>query len=246
MTLPWLRPAHTRQEALSQEPSVPRTPRFLAPLSAQWGRAWCRGAGEKCPSSAAPAEAPPPRGRGGGQAEPSLSWEDITLSKHLLCAQSQAWHTPHLQHNKVSGCHSSHFIDAKTGSERGRVLPEATQRRGGNPHWPGPDWKPGPEARFPCLPEPANRGGCPRNPFSQQRDPRSGQLPDAKSGVRLEGLPRSLEADSGVQWGSWCWRSWEVTQAETRGPPGLLSHPRALRGSAGGSLCGPQLVPQSL
>lgn len=83
---------------------------------------------------------------------------------------------------------------------------------------------------MPCLPEPADRGGCPRNPISQHRDPRSGQLPDAKSGVRLKGLPRSLEADSGESGAAGAWGSWEVTQAKTQGPPSLLGHPHAKPG----------------
>ena len=59
-----------------------------------------------------------------GQDKPDyLGWQELTLSKHLLYARSNAWHVSDPHDNKVTGCHSPHFIDKETGSERGRVLP---------------------------------------------------------------------------------------------------------------------------
>lgn len=59
-----------------------------------------------------------------GQDKPTyLGWQVLTLSKHLLYARSNAWHVSDPHDNKATGCHSPHFIDKQTGSERGRVLP---------------------------------------------------------------------------------------------------------------------------
>lgn len=59
-----------------------------------------------------------------GQDKPAyLGWQALTLSKHLLYARSNARHVSDPHDNKATGCHSPHFIDKETGSERGSVLP---------------------------------------------------------------------------------------------------------------------------
>lgn len=58
---------------------------------------------------------------GVGQASPTLVGKKLTPSSCCMLGPCLALSDPH--DNKVTGCHSPHFIDKETGSERGRVLP---------------------------------------------------------------------------------------------------------------------------
>lgn len=59
---------------------------------------------------------------GGRTSQPTLVGKSSHLvSTYCMLGPCLALSDPH--DNKVTGCHSPHFIDKETGSERGRVLP---------------------------------------------------------------------------------------------------------------------------
>lgn len=119
-TVPSDQPQHSREHRASGRLSPPPPPSTgpPAPSRGRSGDAGSIPAGPSLPRSGLCLQGV------WGQDEPDyLGWQELTLSKHLLYAQSNAWHVSDLHDNKVTGCHSPHFIDKETGSERGRVLP---------------------------------------------------------------------------------------------------------------------------
>ena len=99
-----------------------------------------------------------------GQDKPAyLGWQALTLSKHLLYARSNARHVSDPHDNKATGCHSPHFIDKETGSERGSLALSHTAQGRGVRTSPGLTRNLGAEPE-PCLPVPAAQRCCPGNP----------------------------------------------------------------------------------
>lgn len=100
---PALRPTQTWHCHMSHlsPPLPPGSP------STQQGREW----GERAILLCQPAGAPGSVCGECGRRTSLPAWEEVTLTKHLLCAQPKAWHTSDLHDNRVAGCHSPYFVD---------------------------------------------------------------------------------------------------------------------------------------